>query len=95
MTRLAVLLALCAAPALADGPLCADHAALETRLRDAYGETRRSVALDRAGSMVETWADATDGSWTLTLTKPGQGTCIIGEGWAWEAVKPEPQGELG
>ena len=90
--RAALLLALLAAPAAAQTPPCAPRDAMAETLAERWGETRRMVALDATGAMVELWASAETGTWTLTVTRPGGPTCMVAEGIAWEAVEPE-QGE--
>ena len=66
---------------------CAPHNVLLEQLADLYGEARLTVALDRAGNMIETWANLDTGTWTITVTTPGGPTCIIGAGHAFELVE--------
>lgn len=79
-------------PAQAQAAPCATHEAMARLLADRWGETRRTVALDSTGAMVEMWASDDTGTWTLTVTRPGGPTCMVAAGTAWEAVKP-PAGE--
>jgi hypothetical protein len=73
---------------------CAPHDVMIERLADGWGEARLSVALDRAGNMIETYANLDTGTWTITVTTPGGPTCIIGAGQAFELVA-EPAGMKG
>lgn len=73
---------------------CAPHNVLLEQLADLYGEARLTVALDRAGNMIETYANLDTGTWTITVTTPGGPTCIIGAGQAFELVA-EPAGVEG
>lgn len=65
---------------------CGPHDVLLEHLADLYGEARLTVALDRAGNMIETYANLDTGTWTITVTTPGGPTCIIGAGQAFELV---------
>lgn len=83
---LLALLAAGAAQAETDSETCADHAAVAARLAEGWGESRQSIALGADGAVVETWASADTGTWTITVTRPGELTCLVASGDAWEAV---------
>lgn len=65
---------------------CADHAAVVDRLADRYGETRQSIALGANNTVIETFASAETGTWTLTVTTPGGPTCLVAAGEAWQRM---------
>ena len=88
--RLILLLALLPSWAGAQSLQCAEHAAMARHLAEGWGEARQSIGLDSGDSVVETWANAATGTWTLTLTRPGGPTCMVASGYAWEAVEEAP-----
>ena len=51
-------------------------------LTDDFGETRRAMALDNRG-IVEIYASAETGTWTVTLTTPAGRTCLLAAGEHW------------
>lgn len=85
-TILAFALAAPAAQAQAQTANCSDHATMVRHLAEGWGESRQSVALDAGNSMVELFASAETGTWTLTLTRPGGPTCMIASGHAFEML---------
>lgn len=65
---------------------CAPRDAVVERLMQSYGETRQSVGLGRDNSMVEVFASALSGSWTITVTSPMGLTCLIASGQSFETL---------
>ncbi|MDF3412862.1 hypothetical protein HKX54_00195 [Sulfitobacter sp. M57] len=65
---------------------CAPRQAVMDRLADGYGETRQSVGLGSNNAMVEVYASAETGSWTITVTSPGGLTCLVASGQSFETV---------
>ena len=63
----------------AQSPACGPRNEVVTRLLEQYGETRRSMALDRRG-IVEVFASEETGSWTITITLPDGRTCLLAAG---------------
>jgi hypothetical protein len=86
LTALAVLLAV---PAYAQST-CGPREGLEESMRDQYGETRVSVALDQNGFLIEVWANPDNATWTATLTTPDGQTCIAAYGTSYEDVTAIP-----
>jgi hypothetical protein len=82
----ATALLLSAGMAQAQGIQCSDHEDMERMLAENWGESRQSIALDAADSMVELFASPETGTWTLTVTQPGGQTCMIASGHAFEMV---------
>ena len=96
LTRLiAALPLLSATPALAQGPACADHATLQERLAETWGESRRSIGLGSDGAVMEVFASEDTGTWTIAVTRPGGPTCIVAAGEHFEALAEDlpPPGE--
>lgn len=85
-TRPALLLALLAAPLAAEARTCGPHAAIVERLAQGWGESRQSIGLGADNAVVEVFASAETGTWTITVTAPGGPTCLVASGEAWEAV---------
>jgi hypothetical protein len=76
--------ALCAAPLAAQTANCAPHAVVVQRLAESYGESRQAIGLGSDNSVVETFASAETGTWTITVTRPGGPTCLVASGQAFE-----------
>lgn len=99
MTKIRLLAALpalaLAGPALAQGMACSDHATLQQRLADTWGESRQSIGLGADGVVMEMYASEETGTWTLAVTRPGGPTCIVAAGEHFEAVSEAlpPPGE--
>lgn len=96
LTRLlAALPFLSATPALAQGMACADHATLQERLAETWGESRQSIGLGSDGAVMEVFASLETGTWTIAVTRPGGPTCIVAAGEHFEALAEDlpPPGE--
>jgi len=65
---------------------CADRALVLKRLAEAYGESRQSIGLAANNAVVEMFASAETGTWTITLTSPAGMTCLVASGQAYEAT---------
>lgn len=55
-------------------------------LSERYGETRRSVGLAGEGAVMELFAAADTGTWTITVTLTDGQMCLVASGSAYEAV---------
>ena len=86
--------ALAAQGAAAEGASCGPHDQVVQQLEERFGETRRSVGLTAEGLLMELFAADGSGSWTITLTRPGGPTCLVGAGQAFHAI-PAPVAEDG
>lgn len=73
----------------AGGQNCAQRNTVVERLGSFYGETRRSIALGSNNAVVEMFASAETGSWTLTVTMPNGITCLMASGQAYETIGAE------
>jgi len=76
-TAVACLLAL---PGHGQAANCADHAAVTMLLADRYGESRQSIGMGANNTLVEIFASAETGTWTITVTQPGGPTCLVASG---------------
>lgn len=88
---IAALAACMPLPALAQ-PQCAPREDVVALLSQQHGESVHSIAIEGQGGIVEMWANAETGTWTLTLTRPDGITCLVGHGHSFEAVSQEPAG---
>ena len=77
-------------PALAQaspaGPACADRRVVIDTLSQNYGETRRSIGLAANDTVMELYASAETGSWTIAVTLPDGRTCLMASGQGFEPV---------
>jgi len=65
---------------------CGERAAVVQRLADGYGETRQSIGIGANNAVVEVFASAESGTWTITVTAPGGLTCLVASGQAFETL---------
>ena len=86
--RLALVLILLASPAWGQEK-CAPRDKLAGELKGRFGEYRISEALAEHG-IVETWANAKTGTWTILRTSPDGQSCMIASGTHYRSI---PQGE--
>ncbi|WIY26230.1 hypothetical protein QPJ95_04705 [Parasedimentitalea psychrophila] len=73
---------------------CAPREAVVERLASTYGESRQSIGLGERGMVIETFASADTGTWTITVTTPNGLTCLVASGQSWEELAEAlpPQG---
>ncbi|NNE51028.1 MAG: hypothetical protein HKN30_01335 [Sulfitobacter sp.] len=86
LTAAAVLYIVTASDLAAQGRNCAPRDAVVGRLAERYGETRQSMGLGANNSIVEVFASAETGSWSITITTPSGLTCLVAAGQAFEAL---------
>ncbi|KIC26280.1 hypothetical protein [Leisingera sp. ANG-M6] len=75
-----------AAPAAAQSRNCAPRDAVIKRLAEKYGESRQSIGMGQQGMVMETFASADTGSWTITVTTPNGMTCLVASGQSYEVL---------
>ena len=63
---------------------CGPRADVIKRLTETYGETRQGIGIARQGAVMEVYASAASGSWTITVTLPDGMTCLIASGQSYE-----------
>ncbi len=77
-------------PATAQGqPQCGPRAAVVAQLAQKYAETRRSIGVAANNTVMEVYAAADTGTWTITVTTPQGMTCLVASGQGFEAVVEE------
>ncbi|SDX16389.1 hypothetical protein [Litoreibacter albidus] len=75
--------------------MCADRAAVITKLTGQFGETRRSIGLAANNGIVELHASSDTGTWTITVTHPNGMTCLVAAGNSFEVVEEQLPAVLG
>lgn len=77
-------------PAKAQPVNCAPRHVIVARLEEGYGETRQSIGLGGNNSLMELFASAETGTWTIALTLPNGLTCLMASGQAFETTPNSP-----
>lgn len=67
-------------------PQCAPRDAIVTALTQQYGETRRGIGMAGNSQVMELFASAESGSWTITVTLPDGRMCLVATGQSFEAL---------
>jgi len=62
---------------------CADRARIVRLLADDFRETPRGIGLKSYTEVIEVWASAKTGTWTLLLSNADGLSCVIASGTAW------------
>jgi hypothetical protein len=75
--------------ALAQQQACGSRQPIVDRLETKYGETRQSMGLNHNNGIVEVFASAETGTWTILITMPTGQSCLIAAGENWD-IHPEP-----
>ena len=68
---------------------CAQRPQVLEALAQKYGETRRSMGIAADQTVMELFASAETGTWTLTVTLPTGMTCLVAAGQNFETVAEE------
>lgn len=77
--------ALSPAPGLAQtGRACAARTQVVDRLAERFGETLQSLGVDDKGGLIEVYASAESGTWTILATSPDGASCLVASGRSWE-----------
>jgi hypothetical protein len=67
---------------------CGKRDAVVMHLAERYGETRRSVGLAQ-NAMMEVYASAETGTWTIAITTPDGTMCLVAAGQGFETVEEQ------
>ena len=83
-TLIGAILLACTPPAEAAGSgACAARGAIVAKLKERFGETLRSVGVQRSDGVVEVYASETTGTWTILVTRPDGRSCLLAAGELW------------
>ncbi|MEM7057019.1 MAG: hypothetical protein AAF557_05475 [Pseudomonadota bacterium] len=81
-----LLLSVAAMPTHANAQtVCGKRDDIIKQLKVKYGETRRTMGVQQGRGVVEMYASAETGSWTILVTDPRGMTCLMAAGEAFEA----------
>jgi len=72
---------------------CAARGEVVAKLAKRFGETLRSVGLQRAEGLVEVYASEKTGTWTILVTRPDGMSCLLAAGELWEEEPKAAAGE--
>lgn len=65
--------------------VCGKRESIIAQLEKKYGETRRSVGLQQGRGIVEIYASAETGSWTILVTDTRGKSCLMAAGEAYQS----------
>jgi hypothetical protein len=65
---------------------CGKREKIVDRLAEGYGETRQSIGLGANNAVIEVFASAETGTWTITVTSANGVTCLVASGQAFEML---------
>lgn len=85
LTGLALSMALLPVTGSAQGAMCGKREMVIEQLRTVHGEARISVGLQRNAQIMETYANAETGSWTIIVTTANGLACLVAAGEAFQA----------
>ena len=81
------------AEAAAETAACAALAEVVAKLAQRFGETLRSVGLQRSDGLLEVYASDRTGTWTILVTRPDGISCLLAAGERWEEEPERAAGE--
>jgi hypothetical protein len=89
MKRIALLLAMMMAAPAAQAAQCAPRDQVVKLLADRYGETRQGMGMAANNTVMEIYASAATGTWTITVSDAGGQTCLVASGEGYQALAEE------
>jgi hypothetical protein len=81
------------APAAAQN-MCGDRGEVIKDLSKGYEEAPSAMGIAANGALFEVLTSGS-GTWSILMTLPTRGTCIVATGEAWEEIKNTAMGESG
>lgn len=81
-----VTVALMARPAEAAPTICGDRAEMTKTLMERYGEYPRVMGVSGDGSLLEVYASADTGTWTVLMSRPNGTACMLAAGQSLEVL---------
>ena len=75
----------------AQAAMCGNRDMVVEQLTAVHGEARISVGLQRNSQIMETYANADTGSWTIIVTTPAGMACLVAAGEAFQADLKDAQ----
>lgn len=71
------------------GAQCAERSRVVDILAQKFGETRRSIGIATNNTVMEVYASAETGTWTVAVTMPNGVTCLMASGQGYQATADE------
>ncbi|MGI9476525.1 MAG: hypothetical protein ACR2PI_07460 [Hyphomicrobiaceae bacterium] len=68
---------------------CADRASIVGTLEKKHRESAIGIGLSGPQAVFEVWRAKRSGTWTITVTRPNNTTCIVAAGSNWLEAGPE------
>ncbi|MFO7920239.1 MAG: hypothetical protein R6U99_05380 [Nioella sp.] len=72
--------------------LCGERDRVVGTLSGHFGETARNRGMGPSGRIIEVFASADTGTWTITVTAPDGTTCLVASGTGWQDLAQTPRG---
>lgn len=63
---------------------CGQRDKIIAKLQLTYGESRAGAGLNGTSSIIEVWASAETGTWTILMSRPDGISCVMASGENWE-----------
>jgi hypothetical protein len=92
---LALVLVSCAGAAWPQASQCAPYAAMATHLADRYGEAVIFQGQTSETAIMQLWANAETGTWTVVYMSADAPACMVASGQGGESIAPPPAGTEG
>lgn len=70
-------------------PACHPYKEIARQLGSRYAEAPVSLGLQSNGNLLQVFASAASGSWTIVSTAPDGLACILAAGESWESLRPK------
>jgi hypothetical protein len=70
-------------------PQCGPREQVLSVLATKFNETRRSIGLAANAQVIEIFANAESGTWTITVSLPDGATCLVASGSNFETLSEE------
>ena len=72
--------------------LCGERTSITGTLKKKHGESILGLGLSGPNAVFEVWRAKRTGSWTITVTRPNNMTCILATGSNWvDDTREEPK----
>jgi hypothetical protein len=71
-------------PPATEAPMCGAYDELRTFLGDRFGERPTSSGLADDGTIMQVFASASAGTWTMVSVDAGGTACVLATGQAWQ-----------
>ena len=72
---------------------CTSRGEVVAKLAQRFGETLRSVGLQKKDGLVEIYASEKTGTWTILVTRPDGMSCLLAAGELWEDEPKKAPGQ--